>query len=339
MASDKRILRTLHVGVANRGVWPLDKGNASTGFKPTLLCDVAEANLASARALTGLPESACFLDLDRAIAHGGVDCVIACTPTVTHVPIAKKAIAANLPVLIEKGMAPDWARARELAMAASSAKAIVCVAQNYRYNPVERTIRAAISDPAHPAHVGEVHLVIYNQNRVRPFPRTLSYPFASVWDMSCHHFDTMLDWLGPIAAMNADAWKSTWSAYEHPNNTTAHITFANGARGHYLHTHDGARNTIDIHIHGQRGALVYDGKTLTFNHRPLEQLAHAEASPVPMVPAHGESDLLRDFHAYITQGIEPGISVRNNLETMAACEMMVRSITQARTVERTELDA
>ena len=54
-------------------------------------------------------------------------------------------------------------------------------------------------------------------------------------------------------------------------------------------------------------------------------------------PAEGESDLLRDFHRYITEGVEPGISARNNLETMAACEMMVRSITRGLTCRREEL--
>jgi hypothetical protein len=55
-------------------------------------------------------------------------------------------------------------------------------------------------------------------------------------------------------------------------------------------------------------------------------------------PAQGEADLLRDFRAYILSGAEPGISARNNLETMAACEMMVRSITLKRTCRRAELE-
>jgi predicted dehydrogenase len=60
---------------------------------------------------------------------------------------------------------------------------------------------------------------------------------------------------------------------------------------------------------------------------------------VPLVEAHGERDVLRDFHAYVVGGVEPGISVQNNLETMAACEMMVRSITEGRTVKRSELNS
>jgi predicted dehydrogenase len=139
--------------------------------------------------------------------------------------------------------------------------------------------------------------------------------------------------------MNADAWRARWSPYEHPNNTSAHIAFENGTRCHYLHTHDAARTSLDIQLHGSRGALCFDGTSLTFNERPLEQFGTRGINPVSVPRADDLTDLLRDFHAYITQGIEPGVSVRNNLETMAACEMMVRSIQQRRPVRRSELDA
>src|SRR5687767_14454226 len=90
-STGKRVLRVLHVGVANRGTWPLEHCNASTGFAPAALCDVSEGALAAARDKTGLSESACFSDFDRALSSADVDCVIACVPTVLHVPLAKKA--------------------------------------------------------------------------------------------------------------------------------------------------------------------------------------------------------------------------------------------------------
>ncbi len=336
--TDKKTLRVLHVGVSNRGTWPLEKCNASTGFAPTFLCDVNQDALAKARQITGLPESACGTDYDQALRDAEVDCVIICAPTVLHVPLTTKAIEAGLPVLVEKGMAPDWSSAQQLAATVRQHGTVACVAQNYRYNPVERTLTESIRNPEHPAHPGEVHMVSYTQNRVRPVPRTLTYPFASVWDMSCHHFDNLLAWMGPIHAMTAFSWGANWSAYEHDNNTAAHIEFTNGARGHYLHTHDAARASVEIQVHGERGALVHDGESITFNGRPVEQFGTRPTEPVELEDAHGEADLLRDFHTYITQGREPGVSVRHNLETMAACEMMVRSITAGRTCTRKELD-
>jgi len=335
------VLRVLHVGVGNRGTWPLELCTKDTGFVPAALCDVRESALRDARERTGLPESVCFEKFTEALAYTGpnIDCVVICAPTVFHVPYASQAVEAGLPVLVEKGMGPDWVSARHLATITSDRGGRVCVVQNYRYNPLERTIRAAIVDPKHPAHPGKVHLVTYSHQRVRPEPRTLTYPFASVWDMSCHHFDNMSFWLGPIYSMTAQSFKASWSAYAHDTDTTAHIRFESGVRGHYIHTHDAARGSLEIQIHGERGALVYTEEGgLTFNARPLEQFGSSPAEPVPLVEAHGEADLLRDFYKYIHQGIEPGVSARHNLETMAACEMMVRSVTERREYFRKELD-
>jgi predicted dehydrogenase len=333
-----RLLKVLHIGVSNRGEWPLKLCNESTGFVPAALCDVSQAALEKARLQTGLPESACYTDVDTALAHSKVDCAVICTPTVLHVPLCKKAIDAGLPVLVEKGMAPSWSAALELASKAKEKQAIAAVAQNYRYFGIERTIWRAIHDVDFPAYLGKVHLLTYTQNRVRPQPRTLNYPFASVWDMSCHHFDNLLYWLGPIAEMSAFSWRAHWSAYEYDNNTAAHMVFADQTRCHYLHTHDAARNTLEVQIHGERGALVRTDDALTFNTRPLEQFGVTPTTPVAPEKGQGEADLLRDFHAYIVDGVEPGISVANNLETMAACEMMVRSITNQKTCHRSELN-
>jgi len=335
-------LRVLHVGVGNRGVWPLERCTAETGFVPAALCDVRESALREARERTGLPSSVCYEHYTEALARSGpdIDCIIICAPTIFHVPYASQAVEAGIPVLVEKGMGPDWPSARALTTITADRGGQVCVAQNYRYNSLERTIRRALSEPDHPAHVGAVHLVNYTQQRVRPHPRTLTYPFASVWDMSCHHFDNLAFWFGPIASMTAQSWGASWSPYAHDSNTTAHIRFENKVRGHYIHTHDAARGSLHIEIHGERGALVYsEDSGLTFNERPLEQFGSRPIQPVKLDEAHGETDLLRDFHAYIQRGIEPGVSVRHNLETMAACEMMVRSITERRECYRKELNS
>ena len=338
-ATQRKVLRVLHVGVANRGEWPLRLCNASTGFMPAALCDVSADALAGARRITGLDESACFTDFDRALDASYADCAIICAPTVLHVPLALKCVERGMPVLVEKGMAPNWNDARRLVRAAQANRAVVAVAQNYRYNAMERTVWRSVRDANHPAYVGEVHVLSYAQHRVRPVPRTLTYPFASVWDMSCHHFDNMLYWLGTMREMTAHSWRAGWSTYAHDNNTSAHIAFDRGAVAHYIHTHDAARSSLEIQVHGERGALVVrDDAGITFNERPLEQFGTRPEVSVEPEPAHGEAEVLRDFYGYVTRGVEPGISARNNLETMAACEMMVRSITGSRTVARAELE-
>lgn len=327
----------LHIGVANRGRWPLEKAIEATGFVPHALCDVSQGALAEAREATGLPESACFTDLGEAIAQSGADCAIICAPTVFHVPMATLLIEAGLPVLMEKGMAPNWPTARDFVDLVASRGAVVAVAQNYRYQTVERTISRALHDSTFECYLGAVHQISYSQQRVRPQPGSLTYPFASIWDMSCHHLDNLLNWLGPVQEVAAHSWRSSWSLYAHDANTSAHLTFANGTRVHYLHTHDASRHTLDIELHGERGALFYHDGRLTFSERPSEQFGVRPLRDIIPEPKDDLTDLLGDFHAYMSRGIEPGISARNNLETMAACELMVRSITEKRGVARDEL--
>jgi predicted dehydrogenase len=331
-------LKVLHVGVANRGQWPLQYCTPATGFVPTTLCDVNPEALAQARVQTGLPPTACFNDLDQAIDGSKVDCAIVCAPTIYHAPIAYKMMAANIPVLIEKGMAPDWNTARRLTTAVRENKAVVAISQNYRYKSLEKTIWNAIQNPNFSAYLGKVHQLSYTEQRVRPIPRTLNYPFASIWDVSCHHLDNLQFWLGPISDMTAFSWKAEWSTYPYDNNTSAHIRYQNGTHVHYIHTHDAARYNLEIEVHGERGALLYRDDLLTFNERPLEQFGKRPIVPVTLLESDNEGDLLRDFHRYIVEKVEPGISARYNLLTMAACEMMVRSIAEKRTVGHGEME-
>lgn len=346
-----RPLKVLHVGVGNRGSWPLRVCGGESGFVSAGLVDVDTEALQSAKALTGLADEHCFASLEQALQALGsqLDCAIVCSPTRFHVPQAERCLEAGLGVLVEKGMAPDWQSARHLAalvtkhsVANSTHQPVkACVAQNYRYNALERTIQAALTDPNHSAHPGRAHQVTYSHHRVRPEPRSLDYPFASVWDMSCHHLDNLSLWFGPLQRATAFAWRAIFSAYEHASNTSAHLEYANEVVVQYLHTHDAARGSQLLEVHGERGALTFsesaEGKELRFSERPREQFGVRESSTVEWLPAEGERGLLRDFRDYLLGGPEPGISVANNLETMAACEMLVRSIQERRSCSRSEL--
>ncbi len=331
------MLRTLLVGVGGRGEWALRLAVPACGFRPVALCDVKADALDGARAATGLGESACFRDLGTALRSVEADCVILCAPTHLHRPLTEECVSAGLAVLVEKGMAPSWEEACALVRFVAGHDAKVAVAQNYRYQAAEQAIAAMVrgTDPAHP--FGQPDLVIYAQPRVRPEPRHMTYPFASVWDMSCHHFDTLLSWLGPIESLTAQAWGARWSAYEHPNNTTAHLIFRNGTRVHYLHAQDAARASLRVEVHGEKGAAVLSDGVFTVNERPRKNFGENPETLVPLENDSGETGVLRDFHAWVTGRTEPGISARQNLETMAVCQMMVLSIEEGRTVRRDEL--
>ena len=331
------LIKVLHVGVANRGTWPLTACSAETGFVPWALCDTSREALEAALRVTGLSDSVAFTDYDEALETSGAECVIICTPTKYHVPMAIRAIDAGLPVLVEKGMAPDWESATRLVTAARDSGVPVAVSQNYRYGSTARTVKRAVSDPACEYYTGAVHHVLYWQNRVRPNPRTLDYPHGSVWDMSCHHFDNVTYWFGALETMTAASWRAAWSAYSYDHNTSAHIVLRNGVAVSYGHTHDAARISEEIQVHGDRGALFFRDGVFEFSERPKVNFGVSPVVPVSPVATEDERDLLRDFRTWLDGGPEPGISARANLETMACCEMMVRSLESGRPIRRAEL--
>lgn len=334
-------LRVLLVGVGNRGRWPLERCTAEAGWTICGLVDRDLRHLEEARAVTGLGGSACWADLEHALERTCPDAVIICTPTVTHASFVKTAVSAGAAVLTEKGMATNWPEAVDLVSFVRSRNGVFAVAQNYRYDGVSAVVSSALGLPGgtDAPRVEDPFLLDYAQHRVRPVPGSLTYPFASVWDMSCHHFDNLLCWLGPVADVTAHAYGASWSPYAHPANTSAFLRFKSGVSVNYVHTHDAARNSLRIEVHGRNGALVIRDGCAEFSGKPAVNFGECPVRGIAIPPVCSEARMLDDFRDYVMTGREPGISGYRNLETMALCEMTVRSALEKRTVRREELDS
>ena len=342
-----RILKTLAVGIQGRGRWPLEQAKPERGFEIVGLCDLDASALQKERELLGLPKSSVYTNLEEAMLNSGAEVAIICTPTVHHAPMTRQALEQGLSVLVEKGMAPNWTSAKAMVAHAEPLKSGFCVAQNYRYGGVAKTITRVLHQPNDPHHPGALHQLDYWHHRVRPVPRTLTYPHASIWDMSCHHFDNMLSWLGPARSVHAFEHRAAYSAYEHPANTIARIQFECGTWVNYFHGHDASRGELRIGLHGERGAIMgskldetagdFGDMELSFTPRSHEQFGVCPSEIIPKEAHLGEAGVLADFHRYVCEGIEPGISGRHNLEVMALCSMVVQSIETGHTVWRKEV--
>src|SRR5437868_450909 len=92
----KSILRTIHIGVGNRGQWPLRLATAESGYRPVALVDTSPEVLSAALALSGpVPV---FTSLDAALGETGADAAIICTPTRFHLEHGSRCLQAGLHV-------------------------------------------------------------------------------------------------------------------------------------------------------------------------------------------------------------------------------------------------
>jgi myo-inositol 2-dehydrogenase/D-chiro-inositol 1-dehydrogenase len=127
------------------------------------------------------------------LSSGDCDALVIASPNHTHVAVMRDALATELPILCEKPLVTTVADGVELIERAKQRRAIVWVAQEYRYMPpVAEMIRLA-----HDGQVGTIHQVAIREHR-EPF-----YPKVGNWnrfsantggtlvEKCCHYFNLM----------------------------------------------------------------------------------------------------------------------------------------------------
>ena len=306
-------LKSIHVGTGGRGTWPIDVVTADSNWEPVALVDVNEDFLQNAREKTGLRESACFSSLEEAAKAVDADAALICTPTETHAPFARMGFAAGLHVLVEKGMTTDFALAKQLVKDGEESGVKFCVAQNYRYQPLQQTIKGILDEGACgvPAIVDLIH------HRYRPNPRTLNYLNAMIWDMSCHHFDNLNFWFGPVKTVTARTFNAPWSRYPYDSGVYAILEYENGMICNYGLTHCAQNSSYHLLMQMDKGTLrAYDVEGIEFQSRGGSEPETIEPLSLP----RSEQLVLDALREYIRDGVEPGISGRNNLQTLALCQ-------------------
>ncbi len=115
-----------------------------TACPRTDLVAVVDRDGAAARAAARRHDVAPFTDLEDAIETCDPDWLHVCTPVASHRPIAETALAAGVPVLIEKPVAETVGDVEAIASAAAAAGQPASVVHNNRFSPAVRRARALI---------------------------------------------------------------------------------------------------------------------------------------------------------------------------------------------------
>lgn len=136
-----------------------------------------------------------------------LDLVVIATPNRTHAPLAGQALAAGLPVVVDKPLAPTAAQARRLIEAARRRGLLLTVFHNRRWDGDFLTVRRLLRE----GRLGTVARFESRFERWRPVPkpgwRQEAEPEAAggvLYDLGSHLIDQALVLFGPVTQVYAE---------------------------------------------------------------------------------------------------------------------------------------
>ncbi len=174
-------------------------------------------------------------DVDALLGSAGaLDLVVVASPTGLHRDHALAAVAAGVPVVVDKPLGTSVAQTREIVAAADDAGARLTVFQNRRYDPEQRTLRALLAAGT----LGDVHRFERRWERWRPVPKDRwkeNDPVAGglLLDLGAHLVDSAVQLFGPVASVYAEVRSLTtvapddvFLALHHAGGVVSHLTGA-----------------------------------------------------------------------------------------------------------------
>ncbi|MFD8232736.1 Gfo/Idh/MocA family oxidoreductase [Streptomyces sp. NPDC059696] len=163
-----------------------------------------------------------------------LDLIVVASPNKTHVPLARTALEAGLPVVVDKPVAGTAAEARALAALAEERGLLLSVFQNRRWDNDFLTLRKLLAE----GELGDVWRFESRFERWRPKPkggwRESGDPAeigGLLYDLGSHVVDQALVLFGPAASVYAETDIRRPGA-ETDDDTFIAITHAGGVRSH-----------------------------------------------------------------------------------------------------------
>ncbi len=252
----------------------------------TRVVAVSSRSVDSARrraAEAGLKDVACYGDLDRALAHPGVDLVSVCTPQHVHCANVLAAARAGKHLVIEKpvGISLDELRQMRQAVRESGVKTVVSFV--LRWNPLFRRLKAMLAGGAlgRPYYV-EADYLSHNGSWWSGWndARTVAQGVSALLVGGCHAVDALRWFAAPgefeaarpveVFAVSGGYRKGSSRAYHPPTHTwvdgappmeydgleVALVRFENGAMGKVSVNADCVMPyAFPLRIFGDRGSV------------------------------------------------------------------------------------
>ncbi|MCE9589117.1 MAG: Gfo/Idh/MocA family oxidoreductase [Planctomycetes bacterium] len=328
--------RGILTGLGGRGLYWLNDARAHPECEIVACVEPVEANRERAIAKHKVPAETIFPTLDAAVKAVKADFVLDVTPPAVHHEIALKAFKAGLHVLGEKPLSDNPANAKRVVAAARKAKLRHMITQNYRFNPVIRTMHKQLAAGLI-GKPGQCDLRFYMDWADIPGSHYVTQPFMLINDMMVHHFDLMRYVLGadPVA-VTAVTWNHPWGWHKGDAAHSIVFEFPGGLWGTHVSVGCAVGERTDYNgdwrIEGPKGTLSYSLGRLSHGHfhgatKPVRQEIFPEAAP------SGGAGILAEFFAAIKEKRQPECSGEDNLKSLAMVFGAIKSSKEGRRVK------
>lgn len=211
-----------------------------------------------------------------------IDLVVVATPNRSHVPLARAALEAGLPVVVDKPLAPGAAQGRALIAEARARGRLLTVFQNRRWDGDFLTVRRLLAEGA----LGAIHRFESRFERWNPVPRQgwresgdPEEAGGLLFDLGAHLIDQALQLFGPVRSVYGELDRRRPGVVVDDDAFVA-LTHASGTRSHLWMSKVAAQRAPRFRILGERAAFTKHGLD-------VQEPAMA-AGEVPGSPGWGE---------------------------------------------------
>ena len=306
----------------------------------------------AARVVAEQPSAVAYADLADALRGQKPDLVVICTPSGTHLDLARQAIEAGTHVVIEKPLDVDVARAAEFARDVRDSGKVLTVISQHRFDPASVAVARAV----HGGRFGRPTSAVATVAWWRDQDYYDSGDWRGTWrldgggalmNQGVHTADLLCWFLGRPVEVQASARLLAHERVEVEDAVAATVVFESGALAVLLATTAAYPGlSARIQVHGSEGSAIIDNDRLEYFHAKESAVDHgtrgvtggavtgnqAEAEVgIAETPAGPRSDhdfVLAHRRQYddvaraITTGGQPAVTIEDALLSLA----FVRSI-------------
>ena len=335
-------MRLLQIGLGIRGTQWAEIIKDYPDATVVAFVDRDAAALDHVRKVPGHDGAEFFVDLEEALKRVEADAALIATPSRLHAEHAKQALGAGLSVMVEKPLALDVATGLEVLRQSRATDQSIMVADNYRYWPAERTVRALIEE----GRIGRLDSATLVDRRNMPSqtegPWLAEIEYPQLQEIAIHHFDSLRYLFGeqPVG-ISVRVWNPPWSDYRHGANTEAMIDFET-LRVSYLGTMRSHSFSFSLWIEGELGCIWTNRKYVFWRpvgsrfFRPV-RLVKVPAGDGERYPRGGTTSLLDSLREATARRLVPETVGEDSIWNVAMVEAGKLSDAEERSVRMDEV--